>query len=64
MKFQELRQLQPKELEAEKIKLMYERFSLLMQHKSRSLKETHKLRDIKKQIARLNTFLSEKQKND
>ena len=64
MKFQELRQLQPKALEAEKIKLLYERFSLLMQHKTRSLKETHKLRNIRRQIARLNTFLSEKHKND
>lgn len=64
MKMQELRQLSTNELEAKKVTLMREKFGLLLQKNSRALKETHKLRNIRRELARLNTILTEKENNE
>ena len=49
-----------KELVDERRKLSWEMFSLKMKHSSKWLKETHKLKDLRRKISRINTILTSK----
>lgn len=49
-----------KELVEERKKVNWEMFSLKMKHSSKWLKETHKLRDLRRRISRINTILTSK----
>lgn len=55
-----LREKSPKELVAMRKKLKDELFAFKMKNAIRGLKETHKLGEIKIQIARINTVLHSK----
>jgi large subunit ribosomal protein L29 len=59
---QEIRQLQEKEIKEELDKLSRELAKAKIEHASRTLKETHKLRALKKQIARIKTIQHESKK--
>lgn len=56
----ELREKSPKELVAMRKKLRDELFALKMKNAIRGLKETHKLGELRIQIARINTVLTSK----
>lgn len=56
----DLREKSPKELVAMRKKLKDELFALKMKNAIRGLKETHKLGELRIQIARINTVLSAK----
>ena len=56
---QELRQLQAKELSEEILKSSRELIKTRMEHASGTLKETHKLPDLKRYIARMKTVAEE-----
>ncbi|GHW02642.1 hypothetical protein AGMMS50249_4280 [candidate division SR1 bacterium] len=58
-----LREKSPKELVSMRKKLKDELFVLKMKNAIRGLKETHKLGEIKVQIARINTVLHSKIEN-
>lgn len=49
-----------KELVDERRKLSWELFSLKMKHSSKGLKETNKLKDLRRKISRINTILTSK----
>lgn len=59
----DLRQKSPKELVAMRKSLKDELFALKMKNAIRGLKETHKLGELRIQIARINTVLSAKLAN-
>jgi large subunit ribosomal protein L29 len=59
----DLREKSPKELVALRKKLKDELFALKMKNAIRGLKETHKLGEIRVQIARINTVLHSKLAN-
>jgi large subunit ribosomal protein L29 len=59
---QELRQLQPKELNEEMTKSSRELMKARMEHSSQTLKETHRLGALKRHIARIKTVMNESAK--
>lgn len=63
MKAKNLRALTVEELYAQKLDLLKnKKIKLLLEKKTRTLTKTHQLRDVRRQTARINTILSEKQK--
>lgn len=63
MKAQELRQLQAEELNVKLIELLQEQFKLRMQKSTGQLNQTHLLKQVKGDIARVKTVLNEKAGN-
>jgi len=59
---QEIRQLQEKESKEELTKTSRELVKARMEHSSKTLKETHRLSGLKKQIARIKTIEMEAKK--
>ena len=57
---QKINDMTVKELVSERAKLKKELFELKMKNAIRGLKETHKIWDLKVQIARINTVLKSK----
>lgn len=60
MNIQEMRNLDPKKLEEEILEMRREMFNLQIQRSTGQLSQTHRLRDVKKRIARAKTILTEK----
>lgn len=60
MEAKELRNKSKSELEAELLELRKEQFSLRMQKAAGQLKQTHELRRVRRDIARIKTVLAEK----
>ncbi|GIX34032.1 MAG: 50S ribosomal protein L29 [Lysobacterales bacterium] len=60
MEAKDLRNKSKSELEAELLDLRKEQFSLRMQKASGQLKQTHELRRVRRDIARVKTVLAEK----
>jgi len=60
MKARELRELSEEELESKKAEIKDQLFKLKFQHELGQLDNTMKLKNIKKDIARLKTILREK----
>jgi large subunit ribosomal protein L29 len=60
LKLNALRHLSCSDLQTEQCKLLREQLDLKMQHKTRRLGETHKLRGTRRSIARIYTLLTEK----
>jgi len=56
----ELREKNAKELNAELINLLREQFNLRMQHSTGQLEKTHQLKQVRRNIARVKTILTEK----
>jgi large subunit ribosomal protein L29 len=61
-KVKELKAKSSKWLKAKKIDLLTEQFSLRMQKGTGQLKKNHMFKNIRRDIARINTVLSDKQK--
>ena len=61
-KLQELKAKSAEELKAQKIDLLKEQFNLRMQKGTGQLTKNHMFKTIRRDIARINTILSEKQK--
>lgn len=62
MKATEIRELSPQEIEQKRDELREEMFNLRFQHGIGQLENTAKLKQIKRDIARVETILREKQK--
>lgn len=62
MNIKELRKKNKKELELELIKKINEYFKLNIQIKNKKIKQTHLLKKNRKEVARINTILTEKTK--
>lgn len=62
MKIQEARELTVKELAARKNELEHEAFNLRIQQQGGQLEKPHLLQEIRRNIARLSTVLTEKSK--
>jgi large subunit ribosomal protein L29 len=60
MKIKELRDKTVAELQQELLGLLREQFNLRMQRGSEQLARTHLLRDVRRNIARIKTLLTEK----
>ncbi|MFZ9034777.1 MAG: 50S ribosomal protein L29 [Francisellaceae bacterium] len=60
-KLKELRAKSAEELKAQKIDLLKEQFNLRMQKGTGQLTQNHMFKNIRRDIARINTILSEKQ---
>ncbi len=60
MKIQEARELTVKELAARKNELEHEAFNLRIQQQGGQLEKPHLLKEIRRDIARLSTVLTEK----
>ncbi len=60
MKTQELRKKNSEELNAELFSLLREQFNLRMQAATGRLQQTHLLRQVRRNIARVKTLLTEK----
>ena len=60
MKIDELRSKDATELKKELMELLREQFNLRMQHATKQLTQTHNLRMVRRQIARVHTILHEK----
>ena len=60
MKADELRNKSAEDLNKELLSLLREQFNLRMQKASGQLSQTHLLKQVRKDIARVNTLLSEK----
>lgn len=60
MKVQELRDKSAKELHDKLINLLHEQFNLRMQAASKQLKQTHLLKQVRRNIARVKTILTKK----
>ena len=60
MELKELRQKSPAELTAHLLDLHKEQFSLRMQKATGQLTKTHDIRLVRREIARVNTLLTEK----
>lgn len=60
MKVEELRNKSAEQLEAELISLRKEQFTLRMQHSTGQLAQTHKLKEARRDIARVKTVLQQK----
>lgn len=61
MELNEIREMSDKELNAELIKLKKDLFNLRFQHVTGQLENPVKLREIKKDIARVKTIIREKE---
>ncbi|WP_440616878.1 50S ribosomal protein L29 [Cysteiniphilum sp. 6C5] len=61
-KIKELKAKSAEELKAHKIDLLKEQFNLRMQKGTGQLTKNHMFKNIRRDIARINTILSEKQK--
>ncbi len=61
MKVTEIRELSPQEIEQKRVELQEEIFNLRFQHGIGQLENTAKLKDTKREIARVETILREKQ---
>ncbi|WP_116963804.1 50S ribosomal protein L29 [Fastidiosibacter lacustris] len=61
-KIKELKAKSAQELKAQKIDLLKEQFNLRMQKGAGQLTKNHIFKNIRRDIARINTILSEKQK--
>jgi large subunit ribosomal protein L29 len=61
-KMKELKAKSAEELKAHKIDLLKEQFNLRMQKGTGQLTKNHMFKNIRRDIARINTILSEKQK--
>ena len=61
MELNKIREMSDKELNAELIKLKKDLFNLRFQHVTGQLENTVKLREIKKDIARVKTIIREKE---
>lgn len=60
MKAQDLRQKSVEELKAELIGLLREQFNLRMQHATGQLTQTHQLKLVRRNIARVKTIITSK----
>lgn len=60
MKASDLRQMSAEQLSAEAEKLMGEQFKLRMQHSMGKLQQTHQLKALRRDVARINTVKTEK----
>ncbi|WP_300174740.1 50S ribosomal protein L29 [uncultured Aliivibrio sp.] len=60
MKAQDLREKNVEELNEELLKLLREQFNLRMQAATGQLQQTHTLRSVRRDIARVKTLLNEK----
>ena len=60
MEFKELRQKSPADLQAHLLELHKEQFSLRMQKATGQLAKTHDIRNVRREIARVNMLLTEK----
>jgi len=60
MKLEEMRKLSTTELNQKILDIKSELFDLRMKQASGTLRETHKINELRKQIARLKTILNEK----
>lgn len=60
MKASELRELSVEDLEAKKIELLGEQFKLRMNKGTGQLQQTHELKNVRRDIARVNTILTQK----
>ncbi|WP_119393730.1 50S ribosomal protein L29 [Salinibius halmophilus] len=63
MKAQELREKSAEELNQLLLDKLHEQFKLRMQLTTRQLTQTHLLKQVRKDIARINTLLTEKAGN-
>jgi len=61
MKVTEIRELSPQEIEQKRVELQEEIFNLRFQHGIGQLENTAKLKETKREIARVETILREKQ---
>jgi large subunit ribosomal protein L29 len=62
MQATEIRELNDQELEARIAELQEERFRLRLRAATQPLEQPHRLRDLRKDIARMKTVLTERQK--
>jgi large subunit ribosomal protein L29 len=62
MKASELRDKSPVELQKELLAMLKAQFSLRMQHATQQLGNTNQLRNVRRDIARIRTILSQKVK--
>lgn len=60
MKASELREKSVEELNAELLGLLREQFNLRMQHATGQLAQTHQLKQVRRNIARVKTILTSK----
>lgn len=60
MKASELKDLSVEDLEAKKIELLSDQFKLRMNKSTGQLEQTHELRNVRRDIARVNTILTQK----
>ena len=60
MKASELRDLSVEELQAKKIELLGEQFKLRMNKSTGQLQQTHEMKNVRRDIARVNTILTQK----
>ena len=60
MKASELRDLSVEELEAKKIELLSDQFKMRMNKSTGQLEQTHELKNVRRDIARVNTILTQK----
>ncbi|MEI9662677.1 50S ribosomal protein L29 [Enterobacter hormaechei] len=60
MKAKELREKSVEELNAELLNLLREQFNLLMQAASGQLQQTHLLKQVRRNVARVKTLLTQK----
>ena len=60
MELKELRQKTPADLQAHLLELHKEQFSLRMQKATGQLAKTHDIRNVRREIARVNMLLTEK----
>jgi len=60
MKASELRDLSVEELEAKKIELLQSQFQMRMNKSMGQLEQTHELKQLRRDIARVNTILTQK----
>ncbi|HHX93128.1 MAG TPA: 50S ribosomal protein L29 [Clostridiales bacterium] len=61
MKIEKIRNMSPKELAAEEMKLKKELFNLRFQHVTGQLENPLKMRDLKRTIARVKTVIREQE---
>jgi len=63
MKTNEIRNLTPAEINKEIVKIKTELFELRMKQATGNLEKPHKINELRKQVARLKTVLTEKEKD-
>ena len=61
MKAKEIRELSAEELEVKLVELMKDLFNLRLQHATNQLDNPTRIADVKRDIARVNTILRERQ---